>query len=314
MPPNATDYSYESSIGYDSSESEDELPPAGSEAHPFEFDRIRDRLACILELDHDMGQMEAWEDEDGMTCFVIEMRSNISGMRKIIFSSGDITYRRRYHSSDGRIVDMFWDGTDGVCETCQHSSGLKHPVWYKESNRMYPDIDYSEDHLLADLPYSFNRNSVLYDIKKMKPLRVLMRENDLPLILREALKRHELHEDMMSDLNRSCITSLASTLSDNCMSMPSSVKYMGLKEQIMRDIYTKCICGQNKRKARLWTCARKYGPPMHELTSVSMLSEDIVRERLGGTDAPLESKECLVQTPCACLCACGHRNTNYVRN
>ena len=138
MPPNAAAVDYdgvvvecmdddnESDVLSDSDEEDTPLPPPVTEDTPFEFDRICDRMRRTLDLDHDMGQMDAWEDDSGMVCYIVEIRSNISGMRKIISSSGDITYRRRDHIFDEghcRIVDMFWDGTDGVCESCRTPAG-----------------------------------------------------------------------------------------------------------------------------------------------------------------------------------------------
>lgn len=297
-----------------SSDASDDVPPPVTEAHSFQFNRIKERLACILELDHDTSQTEAWEDDDGMTRYVVDVRSNISGMRKIIFSSGDITYRRRYHSPDGRIVDMFWDGTDGVCEICQHSSGLKHPIWYKESNRMYPEIDYGGDRVLAALPgyeWCSNHQILKCSVEALRPLVVLKHDNPLPVTMSEAARRQLVHDDLMRDIRNTAIATLTDTLATHGIDMPGSIKAMQQREQVMRDVFTRCVCGGNTTRARLWTHTQRWGPPLCEITSLHV-PEDRVRRRLGiKEDAVLTSEVRLVQTPCACLCACGHRNTNY---
>ena len=305
----------------DVEEEEEPLPLPVSPDHPFEFDRVLHRLERTLHIDHDVGQMDVWEDEEtGMMRYVIETRSNSSGMRKMIFSSGDITYRRRdFVYEEGRIVDVFWGGTDGVCESCQHVSGLHHPVWYKESNRMYPEMDYGEDRVLETLPnytWCSEHRIVKSHIRAMRPLTVLQKHNALPVTIGEAVRRQQIHEELMRDIRDEAIIVLTDTLAAHGVDMPSSVQSMRRKEMVMRDLFTRCICGKNKRKARLWACQRRYGPELREITSLSV-SEETMRERWVETlgeemrDRPMSSRECIVQIPCACLCACGHRNSNY---
>lgn len=326
MPPdptNAIEHSdlvvYDSSSESEFEEDEDPLPPPVDVDTPFEFDRIAERLQRSLELDPDIGQMEMWEDENGMLSYTIELRRSASGMRKIISSSGDVHYQRRSWTLDDRLAEAFWHGTEaGVCESCQHASGLGHPVWYKQSDRMYQEIDYGEDRVLASLPdyaWSYRRNSVQCDVRTLRPLNVFMQHNALPTTLGDAVRRQKLHADMMWDIADKDAAFLTDTLAAHGMEMPSSVRRMKQKDQVMRDLFCSCVCGQGTRKARVWTLRRQHGSPLYAITKLDV-SEAVIRERwaehIGEDDRPLFSEVRFVEQECACLCACGHRNTNYV--
>jgi hypothetical protein len=63
------------------------------------------------------------------------------------------------------------------------------------------------------------------------------------------------------------------------MDMPNSVKHMNKKAQVMRELFHTCICGQNTCEARVWTYKRQYGPPLHTITPVHVVSEQAILER-----------------------------------
>lgn len=333
---------YESS---DEEEEEEDLPDPVDVDTPFHFARIVDRLERTLELDHGIGcDMELSDDDNTMfpsvappstpvVTYVIELRARNSGLRKLIFSSGDITYRRRSwvcNDVEDRLVDVFWDGTEvGVCESCQDVSGLHHPIYYRASERMYPEMYYGEDKVLASLPnyaWSYLRQNANYELKCLRPLTVFMRHNTLPIALGDAVRRQEQRAHLLMDLEDKGVAFLTDTLASHHMDMPNSVKHMNKKAQVMRELFHTCICGQNTREARVWTYKRQYGPPLHTITPVHVVSEQAILERFAEEiredsmnpvlfqhDQPLTSEVRHVHQPCACLCACGHRNTNYVR-
>ena len=329
MPPNLTTVHAEpggvvvydsgvSSAYEESSDDEEEPPPPPvTEDTPFEFNRIRRRMEEILEYPGPESITYFDDETEKMVMYTAEIRCNNSGMRKIIHSSGDVTYRRRWWP-----VDTFWDGVEaGVCESCQHVSGCYHPIWYKASERSYPDIDYSgEDRVIESIPNfkrSHHRSNVLYDVQKLSSLRVVMRQNTLPVVLKEAVRRHKLHVDVMLDIHDQDIAYLTDTLASHGLEMPNSVERMNQKEQIMRELFRSCICGKNTREARVWKIkSHPQATPMIAITP-SHISLEIMRERwvaIEGEiarDWPVTSEVRLVQQACPCLCACGHRNTDY---
>lgn len=302
----------------DEEEEDPPPPPPVTEETPFEFGRIQTRLAAILE--HPGPEsITYFDDELDMVYYTIEIRCNNSGMRKMIHSSGDVTYRRRWWP-----VDTFWDGVEaGVCESCQHVSGRDHPIWYKASERSYPEIDYSgRDRVIEGFPVypGYHRSNMLYEVQKMPALRVLMRQNTLAVTLGEAIRRNKLHVDVMLDIFDKDIAHLTDTLASHHMEMPSSVKRMNQKEQLMRELFRSCICGKNKKEARVWKIkSHPQAAPMITITPPH-ISQEIMRERWVAVEGevarewPITTEVRLVQQPCACLCACGHRNTNYTGN
>ena len=319
MPPNPENIDYHQVIVSSEEESsyeeeEDPLPPPVTEDTPFEFGRIQTRLAEILEYPGP-ASITNFDDEPDMVYYTIEIRCNSSYMRKVIHSSGDITYRVPFCD--------YWYGVEaGVCESCQHVSGLDHPIWYKASDRSYPEIDYSgNDRVIEDLPMgSYHRRNMLYEVQKMPALRVFMRQNTLPISLGEAIRRNKMHVNVMLDIYDKDIAYLTDTLASHSMEMPSNVVRMNQKERVMSELFRLCICGNNKKEERVWKIkSHPQAAPMITITPPHV-SQDVMRERWvavegdGARDWPITSELRLVQQPCACLCACGHRNTNYTGN
>lgn len=189
-----------------------------------------------------------FDDGEDIVRYIIEIRCNYSGMRKIIDSSGDIIYRRRgFGCNTDWCVDVFWYGIEsGVCESCQHVSGRYHPIWYKTSEKNYHGIDYKENRILQSIPTytpSYYRVSVQCELECLHSLRLLMRYKKLPITLGEAVNRHQLH----------------------------------ISEEIMRN---RLVANEG------------------DVASNWLITSEVRR----------------VEQPCACLCTCGHRNTNYTKN
>ena len=302
----------------DESSDEEDLPV--TEETPFEFNRIRRRLEANLEYPR-RESITYFDDSEDIVHYSIEICCNYSGMRKSINSSGDITYRRRSVCSP---VDVFWYGIEsGVCESCQHLSGRYHPIWYKISERNYQGTDYNENRILESIPNytpSYYRVTLQCEIESLHSLRVLMRHKKLPLTLNEAIKRQQLHITIMEDIDDKNVAILTDILSTHGMEMPSSVKHMNKKMIVMQQLFCSCICRKNFRVARVW----KIKAPLHidEMIMITPLhiSEEIIRNRVITIEGDIArnwlitSEVRKVEQPCACLCVCGHRNTNYTEN
>ena len=320
---------YDSSDYSSAYEEGDSLPPPVTEETPFEFDRIQRRLADILEYPKPETITYFDDESEKMVMYTIEIRyGTYSSMRKMIHSWGDVTYRYRPLSS----ADIFWDGVEtGVCESCQHVSGRNHPIWYKKSERTYHEIDYGcKAHYLKSIPdlrQAHHLSNVVYHINNLESLSHFMRHNALPGTLGQATARHQLHVDVMMDIHDKDIVHLVEILSYHGVELACSIKLMNLKERVMRDIFTMCICGKNTREARVWKINAPYAQryttksyadePMIIITPPAR-TEEMVRQRLVTTDGEvardwsMRSEVRLVQQACLCLCACGHRNTNYM--
>ena len=179
---------------------------------------------------------------------------------------------------------------------------------------------------VPDLRQAHHLSDVVYHINNLDSMCVFMRHNALPMALGEATSRHELHADVMMDIHDEDIVHLVEILSYHGVELLCSIKLMNQKERVMRDIFTMCICGKNTRAARVWKIDAPYSQryttksyadePMIHITPPTT-TEEMVRQRLVGTDGevardwPMRSEVRPVQQACPCLCACGHRNTNY---
>lgn len=316
---------YHVSSGCDDESSDDESSDDESgEETPFDFNRIQMILEANLEYPS-RENITYFDDGEDIVRYSIEIRCNYSGMRKIIDSSGDIIYRRRgFGYNTAWCVDVFWYGIEsGVCESCQHVSGRYHPIWYKESERNYHGIDYKENRILQSIPNytpSYYRVSVQCELECLHPLRLLMRYKKLPITLGEAVNRHQLHITIMQDIQDKNVAILTDILSTHCMEMPSSVKHMNQKAKVMQQLFCSCICKKNFREARVWKI--KSHSHIDDIITITPLhiSEEIMRNRLVANEGDvarnwlITSEVRRVEQPCACLCTCGHRNTNYTKN
>lgn len=126
-------------------------------------------------------------------------------------------------------------------------------------------------------------------------------------------------KEFLDDIEYNEVVNTCNQLHKNGVQMPASVKYMGKKGSVMRELYTKCICKKSVKTARWWfqppRLVNKWSTPDSLAVTDVDTSEEVAREQIIrkcpysiDPDRPLLSKICtLEKQECDCLCACGHR-------
>ena len=125
-------------------------------------------------------------------------------------------------------------------------------------------------------------------------------------------KRVGLHYDRARALCEDDVLDICDVLHRHGMHMPASVKWMKRKSKVMEELYTTCICGKGRRKAMMW----KFACSCQIVTELDA-SEESARAQVRRFDdyyceaENITKEEHFFRFQCDCLCACGHRNTNY---
>ena len=264
--------------------------------------------------------------------------------RKYVFDSGRILYDQQIYADENNpnFPSSYggWDGTHvGVCDLCldpehecdnvvkdacvpsyRHMHARRHIPAYKRSRLDYMvpnppprDIDVEEFAERHGLPYSHEKVCAMESIRDTAAeLLVLVR---MGVRLPAGFFRHKrlrLHDDRICGIYEENVLDICDVLHRHGMHMPASVKRMKRKSKVMEELYTTCICGKGRRKAMLWKFAC-YCQIVTELDASEESARAQVRrfnEDICDTEH-VTKQEQFFKFQCDCLCACGHRNTNY---
>ena len=105
--------------------------------------------------------------------------------------------------------------------------------------------------------------------------------------------------------------------------MPSSIKWMDKKYDVMKEIYTKCICGEGNQKKAVWETWTDKGKCWNAspiLTDIECTEEYVKNLIINKQQGPaphfrgsepidwyLKKKIRNFRVECKCLCSCDHR-------
>ena len=214
--------------------------------------------------------------------------------RKYIYDNGDIMYEQRLQRGEdfSKWSQCYYQGSTNVdvCELCKdHTNSqcnldsrgrhAKGVPAYKQSERNYERKDYER-------PPSPDG------------------------------ERKEFLDDIES-FNE--VVNICNQLYKNNVQMPSGIKHMENKHNVMGELYRKCICKKSVKTARWWfqppVIIDKYSTPDSLAVTDVDTPEEVARDQIIrecpysiDPDRPLLSKVCTLKNQeCDCLCACGHR-------
>ena len=284
----------ENSSSEEDDEIEEVLPEPVTNTHHFDFRRVQTRLRALLKLNaesytcvYDLGDTEE--------CKISYDIAVIGGaVRKLVRSSGDIWYVYGRQGSCG-YTQVKWIGTEvGVCADCQNSDSLHHPLLHKKSIRTYPDVR----QFGARIPSS---HLLLFcAVEKCRNLCVYMQHGGKLGNIPSAVQRNSIMVRVHNQMRPPHLKSILSVLGKK----PAAPQQLvDLKDSIMSELHTKCLCGGGSERARVWSVDDEV---------VQITSEDVTemqfRQKYKHHGVSVTSCIRRVERPCVCLSACGHRN------
>ena len=263
--------------------------------------------------------------------------------RKYVYDGGGILYDQQiYADPDNPNFPSSYGGLNGthvgVCDLCldpeheydnvvedphvpsyRYVHARRHVPAYKRSPFEYvrPDPpmaigieEFAERH---GFPFSQEKLCAMDNIKNdVGELTVLLRMGvSLPVGFFHH-KRLNLHHDRLRSLYEDNVLDICDVLHRHGMHMPASVMRMKRKIKVMEELYTTCICGKGRRKAMMW----KFACSCQIVTELDA-SEESARSQVRQFDdyycdtEHITKQEQFFKFQCDCLCACGHRNTDY---
>ena len=291
--------------------------------------------------------VQEWSDVGGQDIFYYVCAFNGNYIQKEIYSNGKIEYDIRAsvhwteeHGRQRPAFREYYSSIDGLCNLCLDPTNYDPKLcgstpFYKQS-----EFDYMNQQQYSDVPtrgelidkytkmtqrlqhtnrYYNLKDSYLFDFEdSYKNFAVLVNNGlSLPIINEKMLERRE---DVLSDLDKSDIIHICHVLHLHGIQMPSSIKWMDKKYDVMKEIYTKCICGEGNQKKAVWepwTDKGKCWNACPILTDIEC-TEEYVKNLIINKYAPyfrgsepidwyLKKEIRNFRVECKCLCSCDHR-------
>ena len=339
------EYSDEESINNESS-----IEYSDEESIDYESLTEFQKKVHYLENNLDLGvgwgtQVEKWFGENEYI-YYYHCSFNLNYVRKQIYSNGTIEYDSRpincfnYEENNVPNFNEYYTFIDGICDLCLDSKNYYNETipYYKKSI-----INYNNQKTIKKLPskkylllkytkknYDYwdiaNKEFYVDDILNSYSQYAVLADNgvSIPIIDNKILKRRE---KFVSDLNYPEIINLCHILQKHGIEMPSSIKWIDKKNDVMEEIYTMCVCGEGVKEKAVWQTysginnndpeSIKFGHPI--LTDITC-SEEYVKNIIINNHGSryledvssydnwyLKKKILKFRVECKCLCSCNHR-------
>ena len=305
-----------------------------------------------LENNLDLGvswsiDVQEWWGEN-QYIFYYECAFNGNYVRKEIYSNGKIEYDIRAsvhwteeHGRQWPAFREYYSSIDGLCNLCLDPTNydptgdypLSSTPFYKQSEFDYMNQQQVFGPTRGELIDKYTKNyetnryynlkdSYLLDFEhSYKNFAVLVNNGlSLPIINEKMLERRE---SVLSDLDKWYIIHICHVLHLHGIQMPSSIKWMDKKYDVMQEIYTKCICGEGNQKKAVWETWTDKGkcwnarPILTDIECTEEYVKNLIINKQQGPGQHFSGSEPIdwylkkeirkFRVECKCLCSCDHR-------